>query len=312
VSAEAGTAQDTINRMETRELSLFLQHSTLVDSEQQLLELIAREIRSTGERQVVIMAGHFMLFMDPELGRLVPGILEEQQSEGMRTRVAQRVGIFPTYTWQLGLQLAEDCASTDRSFSFLLLINDWQYVPSSGSASELRQAYFEKFSALPESYANALTQRGFSPDQLIGSRKHPLAFPETWLKYRFQKKAKRLVDSGKLTKRVLDAGRNDTEVSFENRDGSSMPLISCGVTGCSGEITEMIAEVFGAGYRFLVLFAPGECYESVRNGAEIALNLHELVGMKVVIADAGGSGEMTREAIYSKLVHVTVLEMSPT
>ena len=293
-------------------MSLFRQNSRLVDSEQQLLELIGREIRSTGERHVVIMAGHFMLFMDPELGRLVPAILEEQHSEEMRTRVGQRVGIFPTYTWQLGLQLAEDFASSDRSFKFLLLINDWQYVPSSGSASELRQSYFEEFSALPETYESALRQRGFSPDQLIGSRKHPLAFPETWLKYRFQKTAERLVKSGKLTKRVLDAGRNDTEVSFENGDANKLPLISCGVTGCSGEITEMLAEVFRAGYRFLVLFAPAECYESVRTGVDVALNLHELVGMKVIIADTGGSGEMTREAIYSKLVHVTVLEISLT
>jgi len=293
-------------------MSRFRQNTQLVDSEQQLLELIGREIRSTRERHVVIMAGHFMLFMDPQRGHLVPGIIEEQQSEEMRKRVAQRVGIFPTYTWQLGLQLAEENTSADRSFSFLLLINDWQYVPSSGSASELRKAFFEQFSALPESYESELRQRGLSSEQLLGSRKHPLSFPETWLKYRFQKTAERLVRTGRLTQRVLGGGRNDTEVSFANGDDNEFPLMSCGVTGCSGEITEMIAEVFRAGYRFLVLFAPAECYESVRTGVEVALNLHELVGMKVVIADTGGSGEMTRETIYSKLIHVTVLEMSLT
>lgn len=289
-------------------MSTIRQHNQLVDSEQELLATIGREIGAGDHRDIVIMAGHFMLFMDTKQNKLVPGILEEQQSDEMRSRVAQRVGIFPTYTWQLGLKLAQNWATNDRKVGLLLLINDWQYVPTSSSAAELRQAFYENFSALPPSYESELKQRGLSQASLISSRKHPLVFPETWLKYRFQKMAQKLVKAGKLNKKVLDASRNESEVSFVNNDGNSLPLISCGVTGCAGEITEMIAEVYAAGHRFMVIFAPEECYQSVHTGVDVALSLYQFAGMKVVIAAPGGSGEMTQEEIYAKMVHVAVLE----
>jgi hypothetical protein len=43
----------------------------------------------------------------------------------------------------------------------------------------------------------------------------------------------------------------------------------------------------------------------VQTGVDIALSLWNLPGMLVLIADPGGSGEMTTEEIYSKLVTVT-------
>lgn len=105
---------------------------------------------------------------------------------------------------------------------------------------------------------------------------------------------------------MLNDRENQSEVSFVDEDGNYKTLISCGVTGCAGEITEMIAEVHKAGYRALLLFAPGECYQPVRTGIEIALNLYNLTGMKVIVADPGGSGEMSKEEIYEKTVNFSV------
>jgi hypothetical protein len=70
----------------------------------------------------------------------------------------------------------------------------------------------------------------------------------------------------------------------------------------------MVSEVYRAGHRLLLIFAPGECFRPVQSGVEVALDLYELSGMKVVLADPGGSGEMSPEEIFSKLVNFAVFE----
>ncbi|MCA2220983.1 LPD16 domain-containing protein [Nonomuraea aurantiaca] len=276
----------------------------LVGSEEELRRLIDRELTASGIENLVIMGGHFMLFEDE--GKLVPGVIEAQESELMRRRIAGRVGIFPEYSWQLSADLLRSYARTCADVRLLLLVNDWQYVPTSGRpASELRAEFFERFTGLPEEYERILSEAGFGPDRVLPSRKHPLAFPETWLKYRFQKAADRFVKQGRLEKRYLESGTKDTEVAFLDDEGNYRTLISCGITGCAGEITEMISEVHNAGYRAIVIFAPGECLAPVQTGVDIALELYRLSDMLVIIADPGGSGEMSTDEIYSKLVTVS-------
>lgn len=286
----------------------------LVASEQELRDAIRQELAGADLGEPVIMGGHFMLFEDPATGRLVPGLIEEQRDETMRRRVAGRVGIFPGYTWGLSLDLAREFIERGAGARLLLLINDWQYVPTTGRpASELRAEFLEAFTELPASYQEALAEADLTADVMLPSRKHPLAFPETWLKYRFQKAADKFVKQGLLEKRFLgpeepeepEQGPRDTEVTFLDAEGNYRTLISCGVTGCAGEITEMISEVHRAGHRTIVIFAPGECLMPVRTGVEIALSLYGLRGMRVVIADPGGSGEMSQDEIYGGLVSVS-------
>nr|WP_246238465.1 LPD16 domain-containing protein [Acrocarpospora corrugata] len=278
----------------------------LVGSEQELRAAIDRELASAPLTELVVMGGHFMLFEDEDSGALVPGVMEAQSSTLMRDRIAGRVGIFPAYSWQLSVDLITAYAKLVKDAKLLLLINDWQYVPTGGRpASTLRAEFFESFTGLPDGYQQILRAAGLDARSLLPSRKHPLAFPETWLKYRFQKAADKFVKQGRLEKRVLESGAKDTEVAFLDEAGNYRTLISCGITGCAGEITEMISEVYQAGYRAIVIFAPGECLAPVQTGVEIALSLYRLTGMVVVIADPGGSGEMSTDEIYSKLVTVS-------
>ncbi|MEU8265848.1 LPD16 domain-containing protein [Sphaerisporangium sp. NPDC049002] len=282
-----------------------------VASEQELRQALDRELSGFDLDRLVIMGGHFMLFEDDASGRLVPGVIEEQKSDTMRRRIAGRVGIFPGYSWTMSVDLLKSYSEVCDDVRLLLLINDWQYVPTAGRpASELRAEFFEGFTRLPAEYEKVLRNSGLSPDRVLSSRKHALSFPETWLKYRFQKAADKFVKQGLLEKRVLETGkedtdRKDTEVAFLDAEGNYRTLISCGITGCAGEITEMISEVYRAGYRAIVIFAPGECLAPVQTGVDIALNLYRLTGMLVVIADPGGSGEMSTDEIYSKLVTVS-------
>ncbi|MFI6499686.1 LPD16 domain-containing protein [Nonomuraea typhae] len=276
----------------------------LVASEQELLEVVNRELAGAGPGgDLVIMGGHFMLFENEE-GRLVSGIIEEQDSEVMRRRIAGRVGVFPLYTWRMSVDLLREHPEA----RLLLLVNDWQYVPQNGRpAGELRAEYYDGFTQLPSSYEKELRSAGLSPDSMLPSRKHPLAFPETWLKYRFQKTAAKLVKQGRLEKRYLESSESKPEVSFLDDNGNYRTLMSCGITGCAGEMTEMVAEVYDAGYRRLLVFAPGECLNPVETGVDIALSLYGLPGMTVIITDPGGSGEMSAEEIFGGLVTVCTI-----
>ncbi|AIK39905.1 hypothetical protein COM13_26360 [Bacillus pseudomycoides] len=280
----------------------------LVASEEEMIKLISEELKNTTQEELVIMSGHFMLFFNEETNSLTPGIIEEQKTDVMKERISRRVGIFPLYTWNIGIQLGEQFYEQFKDIKYLLLINDWQYVPSTNaSVSDLRKEFYERYTEIPEAYVTSLEKsKYFNQQSILSNRKNPIFFPETWLKYRFQKSASKLVKEGKLEKRMLNDRENQSEVSFVDEDGNYKTLISCGVTGCAGEITEMIAEVHKAGYRALLLFAPGECYQPVRTGIEIALNLYNLTGMKVIVADPGGSGEMSKEDIYEKTVNFSV------
>ncbi|GAB3627937.1 hypothetical protein PTE30175_04665 [Pandoraea terrae] len=274
----------------------------IVFSEEELLDELRGSMHDDNFNEVVIMAGHFMLFFDAATKRLVPGIFEDIENEVLKEQVRERVGIFPTYTWDLGVLLGDHYRlQHNKSAKLLLLVNDWQYVPDSGSAGDYRSAFYETFNALPPNYLSRLSvSNQLSEKDILPSRRHTLTFPETWLRYRFQNAATRLVKAGKLQKRFLADKPGKSEISFTDESGSSLPLISCGITGCAGEITEMISEVHRAAGRYLVILAPAECQTPIRTGIEIALSVYDLRGMKVLVTDPGGSGEMSREEIYGR------------
>ncbi len=284
------------------------EYQTFVSSESEMLDVLQDQLQSPYGQDLVIMGGHFMLFYDPDSNTLVPGIFQDLLNEDIRSKVCNRVGIFPLYTWELALKIGGDYSvETKSKVKFLILINDWQYVPQTGSAGEHRELFYRKFREIPISYRESMKAQGlFSKLDILPSRKNNIAFPETWLKYRFQKSATKLVSRGKLEKKYVGDNSNETEISFVDEDGGYNPLISCGVTGCAGEITEMLREVYEVGHKLILIFAPHECHVSVKAGVEIALKIYELKGMKVVVADPGGSGEMSVDAIYERMVSVSV------
>lgn len=269
-------------------------------SEEDLFAELHRFIQTGVFDGLVIMCGHFMLFYDQRRGELTPGIYEDIEDAALSSKVKERVGIFPSYTWDIGIRLGEQFTLTcQKPAKLLLLVNDWQYVPDQGEAGDHRSKYYQSLTALPPTFAKRLAASDvLSVSDVMQSRRHPLAFPETWLRYRFQNAAKRLVKQGKLQKRYLLDKPGQSEVSYTSESGTSLPLISCGITGCAGEITEMISEVRLAGGRHLVIFAPAECHAPIQAGVEIALSVYDLRGMNVMVAETGGSGEMTTDEIF--------------
>jgi len=253
-----------------------------------------------------IMAGHFMLFYDKQSDRLTPGVFEDIENHTLKAQIKERVGISPTYSWKLAIELAEHhLANNNKSANLLLLINDWQYTPSDEADQDYRAEFYNRFNELPASYlAHLNSSSTITTKNVAPSRKHTLCFPETWLKNRFQNEASRLVKQGKLEKRHVTEKPEMSEILFTDASGTLVPLVSCGMTGCAGEITEMISEAYKAGARLLILLAPNECHAPIRKGVEIALSLYEFDPVSILVADLGGSGELTTEEIYSKGVHI--------
>lgn len=285
-------------------------NSYTVRSEDELLDRIFSLMDDTDYSSVTIMAGHFMLFFDRSHRRLVPGIFEDIPDIILAEQVRNRVGIFPTYTWDLGIRLGEQyCRHPGRSANLLLLVNDWQYVPDSGNAGDYRASFYKGFDQLPAAFASRLSRSELlGTNDVLASRRHSIAFPETWLRYRFQNRAAQLVKQGKLQKRYLDGRPGQTEVAYADTDGNSLPLISCGVTGCAGEIVEMISEAHKSGGRYLILLAPAECHAPIRTGVQIALSIYDLRGMKILVADPGGSGETSPDQIYGNGVNLSLFQ----
>ncbi|MBK5000709.1 hypothetical protein IAE37_002985 [Pseudomonas sp. S31] len=279
-------------------------------SEESLLEIIYQFIEHQNFSTLHIMAGHFMLFFDPQGKRLEPGIFEDIQNPMLKEAVKTRVGIFPTYTWKLAIQLAENASiNNKKSAKLILLVNDWQYVPDNKQDTDYRTQFYERFTSLPDSYLSLLApSTTLSTNNICESRRNSICFPETWLKNRFQNEAARLVKQGKLAKRYLPNRPAMSEISFTDAYGSTTPLVSCGMTGCAGEISEMISEAYKSGARLLILFAPSECHAPIRKGIEIALSLYDFEPMSLLVADLGGSGELTQNEIFSKGAHIVTYE----
>ncbi|MFP3862228.1 LPD16 domain-containing protein [Pseudomonas capeferrum] len=281
-------------------------HENCAFTEEELKNNIHNFMNAEPSNSAHIMAGHFMLFYDKQSDRLIPGVFEDIEDPTLKTQIKERVGIFPTYSWMLAIELAEHhIVNNNKSANLLLLINDWQYVPSDELTYDYRAEFYNRFKELPASYLAHLNSSSIvTTKNITSSRRHTLCFPETWLKNRFQNEASRLVKQGKLKKRYIPEQPEMSEISFTDASGTSLPLVSCGMTGCAGEITEMISEAYRAGARLLILLAPNECHAPIRKGVEIALSLYDFDPVSVLVADLGGSGEFTTEEIYSKGIHI--------
>ncbi|MBH3386036.1 hypothetical protein I5S53_19010 [Pseudomonas juntendi] len=281
-------------------------HESFAFTEAELKSRICNFMDAEPLNAAHIMAGHFMLFYDKQSDRLAPGVFEDIQDPTLKAQIKERVGIFPIYTWKLAIEFAEHhIVKNNQSGNLLLLINDWQYVPSDKITQDYRAEFYNHFKQLPTSYLTHLSSSSIvTTKNITPSRKHTLCFPETWLKNRFQNEASRLVKQGKLEKRRIPDQPEMSEISFTDSSGTPLPLVSCGMTGCAGEITEMISEAYRAGARLLILLAPNECHAPIRMGVEIALSLYEFDPVSILVADLGGSGELTTEEIYSKGIHI--------
>lgn len=211
-------------------------HENFAFSEEELTNTIYSFMNANPSASAHIMAGHFMLFYDKQRDQLAPGVFEDIQDPTLKSQIKQRVGIFPAYSWKLAIKLAEHhIVNNNKSANLLLLINDWQYVPSDESAYDYRTEFYNRFKKLPRSYLAHLNSSSIvTKENITCSRKHALCFPETWLKNRFQNEASRLVKQGKLEKRYIPEQPDKSEISFTDASGTSLPLVSCGMTGCAG------------------------------------------------------------------------------
>ncbi|MCO7597506.1 MULTISPECIES: LPD16 domain-containing protein [Pseudomonas] len=150
-----------------------------VFSEAELLTKIHDFVENEKFHDLHIMAGHFMLFYDNQKNKLVPGIFEDINSTPLKEKIRSRIGIFPSYSWHLGVQLAEHHISKNqKSANLLLLINDWQYVPDKESNYDYRAEFYSSFTELPPTYISRLQSSNIVSTKNIIARDSPNKFPQ--------------------------------------------------------------------------------------------------------------------------------------
>lgn len=208
-----------------------------------------------------VMAGHFMLGYDKKFERCVPLIdgcynpanLELNDEE--KIKIA-RIGQFPIFTFRIGAEVVVEAKETGIDAKLLLILDNISFMHKIKDNGAARNAFLEgRTSLLHERYMDILFQTGISPSDVEGSNRHPLYFPENWLRAKFMKISHKLGlerDGEKLMFGLTELGH-------------------CKLGGnCASEYMMFLSEIRDAGYRKLISFVPFSCREPVTSATEIA------------------------------------------
>ncbi len=248
---------------------------------------------------VLVQAGHFMLHGDPRTGAVQPMVIEEIEDPDLRAAVAKAVGIFPMFSWVLGVELVALLRSRGVRAELCTLVNDWQYIRQDwpGGAHVARATYYSEHPFPLGAQARILDAAGLGRDVLArfdpdGPRQGFLS--EQWLRRRLERRLKGMVARGgaiglevKLRPGALRPCV--TYVDFEKR----YCLLYDGQANCAGEVTELLAQVSSRGYSCFVNLYPHACEHMVNAGTQVGLDLFRPDAMDVVSVGLSASGEAT-------------------
>lgn len=239
-------------------------------SRTELVDLIANVL---GDAQVAVaQAGHFLLYQDEGEDRAVPCISSELTEERYAD-LSREHGQFPELSWHLGRSVLEALPLRERYL--LVLVNDWQYVPSPAA----RDRFYREHRSLPESYIKPagkapvesvrfLTPRGTS----AFSTPEPF-FSERVLRNQFHRRLKKLISGGGLP--------SGAEVTLDT-DGARCSLVdimgekreiycSSKSADCASEVAQMIDECHQlVTCDTFINFSPAVCRQFVELGSELS------------------------------------------
>lgn len=256
--------------------------------------------KSTSAGDVVILAGHFMLFYDPMADALVPMICEELVDPKLRKIAEKYADNFPSKSFNFGLQLIKLYGDISVSAKVLLLVNDHKFQSGNfqpelkpsyiGRGGELRKSYYATNDQIPNIFVEQIREAGLCAEDIIirnddlgrGGRAtlppRTVFYSEQMLRKRFDRNTKkRLLNhpsfSVKNTNNVLK-----TELVFRdpNLPGIEYCLTDEGDCDCSSEVLQLISELerIAKATTDLIMFIPIECYALVNRG--VLAGMHSL------------------------------------
>jgi len=163
---------------------------------QHFIEYFKQEIdKSMGP--IVIQAGHFALIPNESSRHLIPGVFNDIKNAQLQESVKFQpyMGYFPIESWKAGIELLAYAKAKNKTVHILLIINDWQWVPSvtSGQENPLRDEFYKKCK-LPVSFEQILSDNKCSVDDIMPMRGnkdntyHSLYFSEVKLRKLYQRR----------------------------------------------------------------------------------------------------------------------------
>jgi hypothetical protein len=198
-----------------------------------------------------------------------------------------------------------------------MLVNDHcfnQSIPMSMRSEEvmssLRRDFYRSPDSLPAPYAEEITVRGLTPNEVFLAHSRAQASPqdllprssiffsEQALRSRFDNTTrKRLLRMAGFWEehRLLD-GPPSLFYASEVGEYARLCLTSEGICGCMGEIVEFAYSLSRLGVRNSIMLIPEECHDSVNSAALAAVDGAEAADAILVVTGLGGRNELGEES----------------
>lgn len=229
-----------------------------------------------GAESVAMQAGHFLVYYDHTEDQLLPCVASE--ISGPRHEIIRNeVGHFPLLTWDMGVKLL--AAVPAKRKHALVLVNDWQYLPSGVD----RGRFYEKFNRLPQAYRRVLDQTGDSvallrPPRLRKALHTGDFFSEQTLRNQYGKHVKQLIAEKSLPPNAeLLADGDSLSCNLVDAVGRRQEIYCAGKSeNCTHEVAELLYSVheITACDMFINIF-PLVCKEYVEAGTELNYGLFQ-------------------------------------
>lgn len=259
-----------------------------------------------GDKPVLIQCGHFSLFYDRSSSRLLPDVEQRLPSTNSlpESRTSPAVGIFPTFTWDLGAAVAQALHMVGIPCSITTIVNDWQLLKGldTNLVSRLRRSFYAETSYPPSSYSQTGNFRN-TTTLYLGY------FSEYFLRRRFERRVSRLAklqpSSGLVWK---GRGAGSRGCLLMKGGDVERPVLQDGKSNCAGEVAEWIFIASALGYKVLINIYPLACLEPVHQGAALAFELDPVALESTIMIQIGlyCSGEQSADELLSKGVKASI------
>ena len=257
---------------------------------------------------VLIQAGHFMLLGDTSTGQVDPMVIEEAQDPTQRRLFADAVGVFPTFSWILGVELVALLLRRGIRAELCTIVNDWQYIPREWPEGGhlARMAFYEGHRWPLPSQRRILETIELSGEALADldpNGLHGGFLSERWLRRRLERRLNKAVKKGREIGLGLELrpGKVSPCMIFPTLEGR-FELVSDGQANCAGEMTEFVRHTSLAGYKSLVNMYPHPCEHMVTTGTQIGLDLFGLDDLAVLNVGLSAAGERTPAEIVDNSI----------
>jgi hypothetical protein len=284
-------------------------------SEEALLAHLAKLPFEHGEA-VAIVAGHFMLMYDDQLGGLVPMVYQDTTNPRVERLSRDMAGDFPLSTFRCGLAMREKLIQKGSPASLVLLVNDHIYLtpgwavqnmpPSRGDNGSIRKKFHRSQDAIPASFQAELKARQLSPEAVLLDNNNPrrtktdivpkrsMLFSEQQLRRRFDETTRATLLADKHFIQV-SAHAGKYELFFREEEFlRGVCLTENGTAcGCSGEVVELMMSLSKRNIRHVVFFSPDECIKAVEAGAQASIYAcAHILGERLSVTTLSGFGGM--------------------